>query len=125
MLQDDPEHKVQNGSDCYQMTYIVFTLAPARCSQTRARQRGRGQYVEVPMNVLSMIKDRQIKAQRRFEAELMMAKAYRGVAYVDVHHDTPMLSSPASARIAGRTTHLLLRFRGLHRSADAIPCAQC
>ena len=42
------------------------------------------------MNVLSMIKDRQIKAQRRFEAELMMAKAYRGVAYVDVYHDTPI-----------------------------------
>ena len=54
------------------------------------------------MNVLSMIKDRQIKAQRRFEAELMMAKAYRGVAYVDVHHDTP--SSPASAPTAGRPT---------------------
>ena len=38
------------------------------------------------MNVLSMIKDRQIKAQRRFEAELMMAKAYRGVEYIDAHH---------------------------------------
>ena len=48
------------------------------------------------MNVLSMIKDRQIKAQRRFEAELMMAKAYRGVAYVDVHHDTPELPSQCS-----------------------------
>ncbi|OUW29591.1 MAG: hypothetical protein CBD29_01405 [Synechococcus sp. TMED169] len=45
--------------------------------------------MEVPMNVLSMIKERQIRAQRRFEAELMMAKAYRGIAYVDVHHDTP------------------------------------
>ena len=50
------------------------------------------------MNVLSMIKDRQIKAQRRFEAELMMAKAYRGVAYVDVHHDAPEQASQCSYR---------------------------
>ena len=50
------------------------------------------------MNVLSMIKDRQIKAQRRFEAELMMAKAYRGVAYVDVYHDTPEQPSQCSYR---------------------------
>ncbi len=65
-------------------------VGPAKgCSQSRARQRGRGQCMEVPMNVLSMIKERQIRAQRRFEAELMMAKAYRGIAYVDVHHDTP------------------------------------
>jgi len=50
------------------------------------------------MNVLSMIKDRQIKAQHRFEAELMMAKAYRGVAYVDVHHDAPEQPSQCSYR---------------------------
>ena len=50
------------------------------------------------MNVLSMIKDRQIKAQRRFEAEVMMAKAYRGVAYVDVHHDAPEQPSQCSYR---------------------------
>ena len=58
------------------------------------------------MNVLSMIKDRQIKAQRRFEAELMMAKAYRGVAYVDVHHDSPEQPSQCSYSRAG--LHLLL-----------------
>lgn len=39
------------------------------------------------MNVLSLIRQKQIKDQRRFEAELMMAKAYRGVAYTDAHHD--------------------------------------
>ena len=53
------------------------------------------------MNVLSMIKDRQIKAQRRFEAELMMVKAYRGVAYVDVHHDTP-IEQPSQCSYRGQ-----------------------
>ena len=74
------------------------------------------------MNVLSMIKDRQIKAQRRFEAELMMAKAYRGVAYVDVHRRT-RAAQPVLLPRAG--LHLLLSIGGLHHSADAIPCAQC
>ena len=53
------------------------------------------------MNVLSMIKERQIKAQRRFEAELMMAKANRGVAYVDVHHDTP-IEQPSQCSYRGQ-----------------------
>ena len=53
------------------------------------------------MNVLSMIKEQQIKAQRRFEAELMMAKAYRGVAYVDVHHDTP-IEQPSQCSYRGQ-----------------------
>ena len=43
------------------------------------------------MNVLSLIRQKQIKDQRRFEAELMMAKAYRGVAYTDAHHDKPVV----------------------------------
>ena len=41
------------------------------------------------MNVLSLIRQKQIKDQRRFEAEMLMAKAYRGVAYTDAHHDEP------------------------------------
>tara|TARA_B100001939_G_scaffold182856_1_gene157528 strand:+ start:353 stop:526 length:174 start_codon:yes stop_codon:yes gene_type:complete len=41
------------------------------------------------MNILSIIKEQQVKAQRRHDAELLMAKAYRGVAYTDVHHDQP------------------------------------
>ena len=34
------------------------------------------------MNILSMIKEQQVKARRRHEAELLMAKAYRGT-YTD------------------------------------------
>ncbi len=42
------------------------------------------------MNILSMIKEQQVKAHRRHEAELLMAKAYRGIAYTDAHHDEPV-----------------------------------
>ena len=49
------------------------------------------------MNVLSMIKDRQIKAQRRFEAELMMAKAYRALP-TSMSIDSPSNISQCSYR---------------------------
>lgn len=41
------------------------------------------------MNVLDLIRSRILKAQRLDGAQFLMAKAYRGVAYVDAHHDEP------------------------------------
>ncbi len=45
--------------------------------------------VETVMNVLDLIRTRMLKAQRLDDAQYLMAKAYRGVAYVDAHHDEP------------------------------------
>ena len=53
------------------------------------------------MNVLSMIKERQIRAQRRFEAELMMAKAYRGVEYVDATHGPSRVKRTSDLKYRG------------------------
>jgi hypothetical protein len=39
------------------------------------------------MNVLDLIRTKILKAQRLDDAQFLMAKAYRGVAYVDAHHD--------------------------------------
>ena len=44
------------------------------------------------MNVLDLIRTRMLKAQRLDDAQYLMAKAYRGVAYVDAHHDAPAQS---------------------------------
>ena len=41
------------------------------------------------MNVLDLIRTKILKAQRLDDAQFLMAKAYRGVAYVDAHHDEP------------------------------------
>ncbi len=41
------------------------------------------------MNVLDLIRTKILKAQRLDDAQYLMAKAYRGVAYVDAHHDEP------------------------------------
>jgi hypothetical protein len=41
------------------------------------------------MNTLQMIKERQQKRQRLSDAQRLMAKAYRGVDYVDAHHSRP------------------------------------
>jgi hypothetical protein len=41
------------------------------------------------MNVLELIRNKMLKAQRLDDAQFLMAKAYRGVAYVDAHHDEP------------------------------------
>lgn len=41
------------------------------------------------MNVLDLIRTRILKAQRLDDAQFLMAKAYRGVAYTDAHHDEP------------------------------------
>jgi len=44
------------------------------------------------MNVLDLIKTKTIRNQRLNAAQFLMAKAYRGVAYVDAHHDSPETS---------------------------------
>lgn len=41
------------------------------------------------MNVLELIRKKMLKKQRLNDAQNMMAKAYRGVPYVDAHHDDP------------------------------------
>jgi hypothetical protein len=44
------------------------------------------------MNTLELIRTKLLKAQRLENAQTLMAKAYRGVAYVDAHHDAPAQS---------------------------------
>lgn len=41
------------------------------------------------MNVLDLIRAKMLKAKRLDDAQFLMAKAYRGVPYVDAHHDDP------------------------------------
>lgn len=41
------------------------------------------------MNVLDLIRSKMLKKKRLNDAQFMMAKAYRGVPYVDAHHDDP------------------------------------
>ena len=38
------------------------------------------------MNTLAMIRERKEKLSRLSEAQRLMAKAYRGVEYIDAHH---------------------------------------
>ena len=41
------------------------------------------------MNVLDLIRSKILKKQRLNDAQFLMAKSYRGVPYVDAHHDDP------------------------------------
>ena len=41
------------------------------------------------MNVLDLIRSKMLKKKRLNDAQYMMAKSYRGVPYVDAHHDDP------------------------------------
>lgn len=45
------------------------------------------------MNVLDLIRSKMLKTKRLHDAQLMMAKAYRGVTYLDAHHDEPTQES--------------------------------
>ena len=56
------------------------------------------------MNVLNLIRTKMVKAQRLDDAQYLMAKAYRGVAYVDAHHDEPKAGTEAKE----------LTYRGRH-----------
>ena len=38
------------------------------------------------MNTLQIIRDRQVKYNRLSEAQKLMAKAYRGIEYIDANH---------------------------------------
>ena len=57
------------------------------------------------MNTLQMIRERQIKRSRLDAAQKLMAKAYRGVEYIDAHH---------TALKPQKTTEL--RYRGIRYS---------
>lgn len=41
------------------------------------------------MNVLDLIRAKILKKEHLNDAQFLMAKAYRGVPYVDAHHDLP------------------------------------
>ena len=56
------------------------------------------------MNVLDLIRTKMIKDKRLDDAQYLMAKAYRGVSYVDAHHDEPQAD----------TSHQELTYRGQH-----------
>jgi hypothetical protein len=47
------------------------------------------------MNVLDLIRTKMLKDKRLDDAQFLMAKAYRGVPYVDAHHDQPQPSGEA------------------------------
>jgi hypothetical protein len=44
---------------------------------------------EKHMNVLDLIKNKILKKEHLHDAQFLMAKAYRGVPYMDAHHDDP------------------------------------
>ncbi|MGB5135177.1 MAG: hypothetical protein WBN89_08395 [Prochlorococcaceae cyanobacterium] len=54
------------------------------------------------MNVLELIRKKIIKDQRLDDAQFLMAKAYRGVPYVDAHHDDPEKSDDAKKLLTYR-----------------------
>jgi len=56
------------------------------------------------MNVLDLIRTKMVKAQRLDDAQLLMAKAYRGAAHVDAQHDEPK-PAPATGERSGRSWH--------------------
>jgi len=56
------------------------------------------------MNVLNIIRTKMVKDKRLDDAQFLMAKAYRGVSYVDAHHDEPQAAS----------TNKELTYRGQH-----------
>jgi hypothetical protein len=45
------------------------------------------------MNTLELIRSRILKTRHLEEAQMLMAKSYRGVAHVDAHHDAPAISA--------------------------------
>jgi hypothetical protein len=42
------------------------------------------------MNTLELIRSRILKTKHLEDAQMLMAQSYRGVAYVDAHHDEPV-----------------------------------
>jgi len=56
------------------------------------------------MNTLELIRNKLLKTQRLEDAQNLMAKAYRGVAYVDAHHDAPA-QQPEPRELSYRGQH--------------------
>ncbi len=54
------------------------------------------------MNVLEIIRTKMVKDKRLDDAQNLMAKAYRGVAYVDAHHDQPTAHVPQELTYRGQ-----------------------
>ena len=54
------------------------------------------------MNVLDIIRTKMVKDQRLDDAQFLMAKAYRGVSYVDAHHDQPQTQEPHALTYRGQ-----------------------
>ena len=53
------------------------------------------------MNTLQMIKERQVKRSRLTAAQKLMAKAYRGVEYIDAHHTALEPKKPSDLTYRG------------------------
>ena len=53
---------------------------------------------EKVMNVLDLIRAKMLKSKRLNDAQFLMAKSYRGVPYVDAHHDEPKPSSEGTTK---------------------------
>ena len=54
------------------------------------------------MNVLNIIRTKMVKDKRLDDAQFLMAKAYRGVSYVDAHHDEPKTTKPQELTYRGQ-----------------------
>jgi hypothetical protein len=67
------------------------------------------------MNVLDLIRSKTLKKEHLHEAQVQMAKAYRGLPYVDSHHD-----EPASQEHAKQVFHLT----SISRNGDVGASAQ-
>lgn len=60
--------------------------------------------METVINVLDLIRTKILKVKRLDDVQLLMAKAYRGVVYVDAHHDEPQ-SEQATKEFTCRGQH--------------------
>ena len=63
---------------------------------------GDADVAELTMNVLEIIRTKMVKDKRLDDAQNLMAKAYRGVSYVDAHHDQPHTHAPQELTYRGQ-----------------------
>jgi len=80
------DHVVTTATRCLNEVTLIH---PAVDADRSAPGNGDADTVESVMNVLELIRTRILKAQRLDDAQYLMAKSYRGVPYVDAHHDEP------------------------------------
>lgn len=50
------------------------------------------------MNTLELIRNRILRTKHLDDAQMLMARSYRGVAHVDAHHDQPAAGRETSER---------------------------